>query len=147
MSDIYRGDYLQHIGVKGMKWGVRRAQKRAVGGDARFLRSQILSPNQDPQSMSRASEIRSRFKTDPAYALAMKKANRRNLAKEVAVVAAVGLAVVDAANGFPMARITAKNLARWQSNPRVRKAVTSTVKASFVLGKKLVRTGTNMMNG
>lgn len=74
----YYSNYLSHYGVKGMKWGVRRARKKAV----RTRRKNAQRADRDNwRSMSRSERRKKRDKANARYTKADRNADRSILGR------------------------------------------------------------------
>lgn len=76
----YYNDYLQHYGVPGMKWGVRRASKLQTKADAYRRKAAQYDPSNSTRKLSTRKQAKLQSKMDAANAKADKyqaKANKK----------------------------------------------------------------------
>ena len=90
-------DHLEHFGVKGMKWGVRReisvntskaayaTAKRDRKASVKLSKTSYKGVQADRKALR--EDIQSKIKNDPEYAAALKKLDRNQRIKSNAIIA------------------------------------------------------------
>ena len=158
------GRTLEHYGVKGMKWGVRRTaqqvgtgikwgynkSKQAVAGAKNYKakRNQYLQAKDDAKTLrttfadkNKVRRIKERIKNDQAYSELLDKVNRDRKTKRNLMAMTVGLVYVDYVRGGPMMRKASSMLFKQATSPQARRAATKAAKYTFATGMKLVKKG------